>query len=109
MVSILLISLAMLSNLLQIGGNPQVIEQDGPYEKVALTDSTTMEVFLTSDSAIVVMTSCTPQCSSCARVYNKEWIPIRAITPPFSSIFPLASMDKKTGHIEWSDNDTWEY
>lgn len=109
MVSILLISLAMLSNLLQIGGNPQVIEQDGPYEKVALTDSTTMEVFRTSDSAIVVMTSCAPQCSSCARVYNKEWIPIRAITPPFSSIFPLASMDKKTGHIEWSDNDTWEY
>ena len=109
MVSILLISLAMLSNLLQIGGNPQVIEQDGPYEKVALTDSTTMEVFQTSDSAIVVMTSCAPQCSSCARVYNKEWIPIRAITPPFSSIFPLASMDKKTGHIEWSDNDTWEY
>lgn len=109
MVSILLISLAMLGNLFQIGGNPQVIEQDGPYEKVALTDSTTMEVFLTSDSAIVVMTSCAPQCSSCARVYNKEWIPIRAITPPFSSIFPLASMDKKTGHIEWSDNDTWEY
>ena len=109
MVSILLISLAMLTNLRQIGGNPQVIEQDGPYEKVALTDSTTLEVFLASDSAIVVMTSCAPQCSSCARVYNKEWKPVRAITPPFSSIFPLAVMDKKTGHIAWSDNDTWEY
>lgn len=109
MVSILLISLAMLSNLFQIGGNPQVIEQDGPYEKVALTDSTTMEVFLTSDSAIVVMTSCAPQCSSCARVYNKEWRLIRTITPPFQSIFPLATINKETGIIEWSDNDKWEY
>lgn len=109
MVSILLLSLSMLTNLFQMGGKPQVIEQDGPYEKVALTDSTTMEVFLTSDSAVVVMTSCAPQCSSCARVYNKEWIAIRTITPPFSSIFPLATMDKKNGHITWSDNDTWEY
>lgn len=109
MVSILLISLSLLTNLFQMGGNPQIIEQDGPYEKIALTDSTTLEVFQASDSTVIVMTSCAPQCSSCARVYNKEWTPVRTITPSFSSIFPLATMDKKTGHITWSDNDTWEY
>lgn len=109
MVSILLISLSLLTNLFQMGGSPQIIEQDGPYEKVALTDSTTLEVFHTADSTIVVMTACAPQCSSCARVYNKEWIPIRTISPTLTSIFPLAIMDKKTGHIAWSDNDTWEY
>ena len=53
------------------------------------------------------MTACAPQCSSCARVYNKEWQLIRTVTPPFSSIFPLATIED--GKIVWKDNDTWEY
>ena len=102
------ISLALLADIFQLGGNPQLIEQDSVYEKIALTDSTTLEVYK-GDSILVVLTACAPQCSSCARVYNKEWIPIRTISPTLTSIFPLAIMDKKTGHIAWSDNDTWEY
>ena len=39
----------------------------------------------------------------------KEWVLIGDIPSPLTSIFPLATMDKKTGHIEWTDNDTWEY
>ena len=90
-----------------MGHKPQIEVQDGPYERIALTDSTRLEVYQYTDSTLVVMTACTPQCSSCARVYNKEWQLIRTVTPPFSSIFPLATIED--GKIVWKDNDTWEY
>ena len=103
------ISLALITELFQVGGHPQVIEQDGDYERIALTDSTTMEVYKGTDSIFVVLTACAPQCSSCARVYNKEWQLIATPQAPFSSIFPLATIDKTTGRIVWTDNDTWNY
>ena len=101
------ISLSLLAHLFQLGGNPHVVYQDGPYERVALTDSTTLEVYRGEDSILVVMTACAPQCSSCARIYNKEWQLIQTVTPPFTSIFPLATIEN--GHIVWKDNDNWEY
>ncbi len=101
------ISLSLLAHLFQLGGNPHVVYQDGPYERVALTDSTTLEVYRGEDSILVVMTACAPQCSSCARIYNKEWQLIKTVTPPFTSIFPLATIEN--GHIVWKDNDNWEY
>ena len=100
------ISLALLADIFQLGGNPQLIEQDSVYEKVSLTDSTTLEVYR-GDSIFVIFTVCAPQCSSCARVYNKEWKLIKTVTPPFSSIFPLATIEN--GRIIWKDNDNWEY
>ena len=103
---LLSISLSLLANLFQLGGNPHVVYQDGPYEHIELTDSTTLEVYK-GDSILVVMTACAPQCSSCARVYNKEWTLIQTLTPPFSSVFPLATIE--TGRIIWKDNDNWEY
>lgn len=90
-----------------VGGNPQVLEENGPYTRIALTDSTTMEVYEASDTILVVMTVCAPQCSSCARVYNKEWQIIKELTPPFKSIFPLATIEN--GRVLWKDNDNWEY
>ena len=104
---LLSISLALLANLFQLGGNPQVVYQEGPYERIALTDSTSLEVYQGSDSIWVVMTACAPQCSSCARVYNKEWQLIETLTPPFSSVFPLATIEN--GRVIWKDNDNWEY
>ena len=101
------IALTLIANLSSIGGNPQVIYQDGAYERIALTDSTMMEVYEAADSIVVVMTACAPQCSSCARVYNKEWKLIRTLTPPFSSIFPLATIED--GRLIWKNNDTWNY
>ena len=83
-----------------------MLEQDSVYEKIALTDSSTLEVYK-GDSTLVVLTVCAPQCSSCARVYNKEWQLIRTVTPPFSSVFPLATIEN--GRIIWTDNDTWNY
>ena len=108
MLWLLSIGLTLIADLYPLGGNPQVVEQTEQYERIALTDSTTLEVFK-SDSITVVFTACAPQCSSRARVYNKEWQLIAEPQAPFISIFPLATMDKETGRIEWTDNDTWEY
>ena len=103
---LLTISLSLLTDLFQLGGAPHVEYQDSVYERIALTDSTSLEVYK-GDSTLVVFTACAPQCSSCARVYNKEWQLIRTVTPPFRSIFPLATI--QDGKIVWTDNDTWEY
>ncbi|MBR4547568.1 MAG: hypothetical protein IKO66_05960 [Paludibacteraceae bacterium] len=103
---LLLLSLSLIADLIQMGGHPQILEKDSVYEKIALTDSTTLEVYK-GDSILVVFTACAPQCSSCARVYNKEWQLIQTVTPPFSSIFPLATIEN--GRIVWKDNDTWNY
>jgi len=103
---LLLLSLSLIADLIQMGGHPQILEKDSVYEKIALTDSTTLEVYK-GDSILVVFTACAPQCSSCARVYNKEWQLMQTVTPPFSSIFPLATIEN--GRIVWKDNDTWNY
>lgn len=104
---ILAIGLSILADLFQVGGNPQVVYQDGAYERVALTDSTQLEVYRGADSILVVLTACAPQCSSCARIYNKEWKLIATLQSPTPSIFPLATIEN--GRIVWKDNDNWEY
>ncbi|MBR4432801.1 MAG: hypothetical protein IKS76_06355 [Paludibacteraceae bacterium] len=103
---ILNIAFAFIANLFHLKGEPRVIVEDGPYTRIALTDSTTMEIY-ESDTILVVFTACAPQCSSCARVYNKDWQLVRTIQPPFSSIFPLATI--QNGQLVWTDNDTWNY
>ena len=104
---LLAIGLSILAELFQVGGNPQVVYQDGAYERVALTDSTQLEVYKGADSILVVLTACAPQCSSCARIYNKEWKLIATPHSPTPSIFPLATIEN--GRIVWKDNDNWEY
>ena len=96
-----------LYSVLMMIGHPYREVADGPYTRYLLTDSTTMEVYEGADSVLVVLTACAPQCSSCARIYNKEWQLIETVTPPFSSIFPLATIEN--GRIVWKDNDSWEY
>lgn len=94
-------------NLLRLSGHPEVVASDGgPYTRIELTDSTTLEIY-EADSILVVMTSCAPQCSSCARIYNKEWHLLQTVEPPFSSVFPLATIEN--GRIVWKNNDDWEY
>ncbi len=106
---LLLLSLSLIADLFAMGGMPHVVEHQGAYEKIALTDSTSLEIYEQEESYLVVMTACAPQCSSCACVYNKEWKQIQTLTPPFTSIFPLATINPQTGTIEWTDNDTWNY
>ena len=103
----LAIGLSLLADLFQVGGNPHVVYQDGAYERIALTDSTQLEVYKGTDSILVVLTACAPQCSSCARVYNKEGQLIAIPQSPTPSIFPLETIEN--GRIVWKDNDNWEY
>lgn len=98
----------LLLDISRMGGAPEVLQEEGPYVHIQLTDSTSLEMFQ-GDSIIVVTTICAPQCSSCARVYNKEWQLVQTLTPTTPSIFPLAAIDPKTGKVMWKDNDTWEY
>lgn len=105
---LLSITLTLLTDLIQLGGEPKVLVQEGSYEKIALTDSTTLEVY-ESDSILVVLTACAPQCSSVARVYNKEGQVLHSIEPPIRTIFPLATIDPTTGQLIWTNNDNWEY
>ena len=100
------IALTLIPDLYQLKGHPEVVESVGPYTRVQLTDSTTLEVY-EADSIKVVITVCAPQCSSCARIYNKEWQLIATPQSPTPSVFPLATIEN--GQIVWKDNDTWEY
>jgi hypothetical protein len=102
-----------LSDFTTVGGHVTMLEEYGDqYVRVQLNDSATLEVFSNEDSQhhmFVVMTVCAPQCSSCARVYNILGEYLFPLEPTVKSIFPLASIDKETGRITWTDNDTWEY
>ena len=98
----------MLENYRKLGGKPEVMEQTEKYMHVSLSDSAYVEMYV-ADNVIVVYTVCAPICSSCARVYNKEWEFLFPLEPPFVSVFPLATMDRETGRIVWTDNDKWEY
>lgn len=98
----------LLLDISRMGGTPEVLQEEGRYVYIQLTDSATIEMYL-GDSITVVTTVCAPQCSSCARIYNKEGSAVLSIEPPFPSIFPLAIIDKETGKIIWRDNDNWEY
>lgn len=68
-----------------------------PYSTTSVRDT-----LVTGDSIIVIHTVCAPVCSSCARVYNKEWHLIGTITPPFRSPFPEAYIED--GRPLWRDN-----
>ena len=102
-----------LADFKQLGGTVTLLEEQDHYMRASLNDSTTIEIFDCPpdlcDKWFVIITTCAPQCSSCARVYNKEGKFLFPLEPPFRSIFPLASIDKNTGRITWTDNDTWEY
>ena len=64
--------------------------------------TSTRDTLVTGDSIIVIHTVCAPVCSSCARVYNKEWTLIGTLTPPFRSPFPEAYIEN--GRLLWRDN-----
>ena len=103
----------MVAIFTSLGGEPEVMEESEQYVRLALGDSVTVELFKANADddfkQYVLITACAPHCSSRVRVYSKEWEFQYSVEAPFPSIFPLATIDKKTGHITWSDNDTWDY
>lgn len=102
----------MVATFTTLGGEPEVVEETDRYVRLVLGDSVTVELFkagIDDDKHIVLFTACAPMCSSRAHVYTKEWEYLYPIEPSIHSIFPLATMDKKSGQLTWTDNDTWEY
>jgi hypothetical protein len=65
------------------------------------------DTLIGSDSIVVIQTVCAPICSSCARVYNKEWQFLGNLTPPIKTAFPEAYIED--GKLLWRDNDTFDY
>ena len=59
------------------------------------------------DSIVIIHTVCAPICSSCARVYNKEWQFQGNMTPPIKRAFPEAYIVE--GKLLWRDNDPYDY
>ncbi len=79
-----------------------VVSEQQSAEPISIRDTIVL-----GDSVVVVHTVCAPICSSCARVYNKEWKLLGYLTPPFKSAFPEAYIED--GKICWRDNDKFDY
>ena len=97
----------LIEDVTRLGGHPEVTEERADYVRVQLTESSYAEMLEQGDSIILIQTVCAPECSSCARVFNKEWKFLYYIEPTIKSIFPLASFDE--GQVVWLDNNVWEY
>lgn len=97
----------LITDLMHMGGKPTVTEERDGYLRIQLTDSATIEAYEWPDSIVVIRTVCAPQCSSCARIYNKEWQVLHDVRPTVKSIFPLAHIEGD--QVVWENNDTWEY
>lgn len=69
--------------------------------------TSTYDTIALGDSIIVIHTICAPICSSCARVYNKEWRFLGDLTPPIKTAFPEAYIED--GKLLWRDNDNFDY
>ena len=85
-----------------LNSNAVASELQNDYEVTSVRDT-----LLTNDSILVIHTVCAPICSSCARVYNKEWQFLGNITPPIHTAFPEAYIED--GKLLWRDNDTYDY
>jgi hypothetical protein len=85
-----------------LNSNAVASELQNDYEVTSVRDT-----LLTNDSIVVVHTVCAPICSSCVRVYNKEWQFLGNLTPPIKTAFPEAYIEE--GKPLWRDNDTFDY
>jgi hypothetical protein len=85
-----------------LNSNAVASELQNDYEVISMRDT-----LLTNDSIIVIHTVCAPICSSCARVYNKEWKFLGNMTPPIKTVFPEAYIEE--GKLLWRDNDPNDY
>lgn len=94
--------------LRDLHGNPEVIEQTEDYMYIQMAEGCYYRVYSPAavDSIVVIQAVCAPICSSCVRVYNKEWQFLRSIGPDRSGIFLEA--EYRDGQIYWVDH-TPEY
>ena len=89
-------------------GKAEILEETEGHMRIRMADSCYYDVHTSpeADSIIVIQTVCAPICSSCVRVYNKEWELRNTPRPTCGGIFPEAEF--RDGQIIWHDN-TPEY
>ena len=85
-----------------LNSNAVASELQNDYEVTSVRDT-----LLTNDSIVVVHTVCAPICSSCVRVYNKDWYFLGMMTPPIRTAFPEAYI--QDDKLLWRDNDPYDY
>ena len=92
-----------LDDISALGGNPEIVSEEGHYMRIRMADSCYIELYdYSGDSILMVRTICAPICSSCAGIYTEAGKLIRNISAPQHSVFPLATIEN--GLLVWKDN-----
>lgn len=91
-----------LDDISALGGNPEMIREEGQYMRLRMADSCYLELYNYGDSILLVRTICAPICSSWAGVYTETGKLLRSISAPQHSVFPLATIEN--GLLVWKDN-----
>ena len=92
----------LLTFLPDLHGNPEILEETDDHVHIRMADSCYYDIHMTQDTIVVIQTACAPICSSCVRVYNKEWELLHQLSPTVSGIFPEA--EYRDGRVYWTDN-----
>ena len=92
----------LIMTMVSLGGDPQVLAEQGPYIYIRMADSCYVEGYNYGDSAVVVETVCAPLCASYVRVYNTEGIPLRDIPYPPDGMLHAAHIDS-IGAVHWTN------
>ena len=92
----------LLAFLPDLHGNPEILVETDDHVRIRMADSCYYDIHMAQDTIVVIQTACAPICSSCVRVYNKEWELLRQLWPTVSGIFPQA--EYRDGRVYWTDN-----
>lgn len=92
----------LMSFVQNLGGSPEITEETDDHVHIRMADSCYYDIHMAQDTIVVIQTACAPICSSCVRVYNKEWEELHQLWPTVSGIFPEAAY--RDGQVYWTDN-----
>lgn len=92
----------LMSFVQNLGGSPEITEETDDHVRIRMADSCYYDIHMAQDTIVVIQTACAPICSSCVRVYNKEWEELHQLWPTVSGIFPEAAY--RDGQVYWTDN-----
>ena len=92
----------LMSFVQNLGGSPEITEETDDHVRIRMADSCYYDIHMAQDTIVVIQTACAPICSSCVRVYNKEWVVLRQPAPTESGIFLEAAY--RDGQVYWTDN-----
>lgn len=92
----------LMSFVQNLGGSPEITEETDDHVRIRMADSCYYDIHMAQDTIVVIQTACAPICSSCVRVYNKEWEELRQLWPTESGIFLEAAY--RDGQVYWTDN-----